>query len=517
MTYGYLSHKQQGSSVHQHTWSCAQELFPGRDFVDPASSTFRLLKPRIVNSNLNIQVLDQKTLPALLANILPPFWRCKSEVAVLNGKVLVDGQPQEELQKAHAQIQREQITKQKGSSKGPGRPSAKKTMPANKGKPSKYRKRPSIDYDSGEEDVSEDDWQEDVQPGKVEESERASTKTTPSGPSVIVSTTAEMDVTVRLCELLWKFVEGLPDKSNAVQLLQDLPCIPVLASDPGEREGIRLMSCHCAQRLHLLSIEDYTAEEARLLSGLGCFLARPAKKLRVFLGIERASALNALLKGVDRTGTTKSMPGPSGPATRMFVGMKDARLEIEKARPLQRLVCSILRSTVKKKDFEKAMALPIFETRGGKFAVPVSPGGAIIAPNEEWDELLHEEFKDFVLNFDADGAGGQLLRELGIQRGNLFEFLARFCAPRAGLFNQKLSLQFLESVASLGSTIWKKNVQKDYLAIATACQEAPVVVFNESKRCRCSELVDPEDVQVTTAMHPPREYCSPVVPWPDTL
>jgi len=197
--------------------------------------------------------------------------------------------------------------------------------------------------------------------------------------------------------------------------------------------------------------------------------------------------------------------------------MKDLRLDIERARPLQRLVVSILRSA-KKRDVEKTMSLPVFETRGGKFAVPVSPGASIVAPNEEWDELLHEEFKDFLLNLDADGDGGHLIRELGIQRSNLSEFLARFCAPRAGLFNQKLSVHFLESVAALGSTIWRKNVQKDYVAIATSCEEAPVVVFNDgrdARRCRCSELVDPEDVQVTIAMHPPREYCSPVVAWQD--
>ena len=121
--------------------------------------------------------------------------------------------------------------------------------------------------------------------------------------------------------------------------------------------------------------------------------------------------------------------------------------------------------------------------------------------------MLHEEFKDFLLNLDADGDGGHLIRELGIQRSNLSEFLARFCAPRAGLFNQKLSVHFLESVAALGSTIWRKNVQKDYVAIATSCEEAPVVVFNDgrdARRCRCSELVDPEDVQVTIAMPPPQ-------------
>lgn len=197
------------------------------------------------------------------------------------------------------------------------------------------------------------------------------------------------------------------------------------------------------------------------------------------------------------------------------------RLEVEKARPLQRLVCSILlRSSMKKKDVEKAMALPIFETRGGKFAVPLSPEGAsIITPSEEWDELLHEDFPDYddyVLKWDVDGDGG-LIRELGIRRSNLSEFLARFCAQRAGLFNQKLSLHFLEAVASLGSALWRKNVQKEYAVITAACEEAPVVVFNEEgtprrcRRCRCSELVDPEDVQVTTVMHPPPEYCSPVV------
>ena len=275
------------------------------------------------------------------------------------------------------------------------------------------------------------------------------------------------------------------------------------------------MSCQGAHRQHLLSLEDYTAEEVKLLSCLGCFLARPTKKLRTFLGIERASALQALPKAVERMDPSSSSVTHSMPGMRMFLGMKDLRLDIERARPLQRLVVSILRGAVKKNDVEKILSLPVFETRGGKFAVPVSPGASILAPNDEWDELLHEEFKDFLLNFDADGDGGHLIRELGIQRSNLSEFLARFCAPRAGLFNQKLSVHYLESVASLGSTIWRKNVQKDYVAIATSCEEAPVVVFDDGRRCRCSELVDPEDVQVTIAMHPPREYCSPVVPWQD--
>eukprot|EP00438_Fugacium_kawagutii_P021885 Skav219750 [mRNA] locus=scaffold569:200403:205250:- [translate_table: standard] len=187
------------------------------------------------------------------------------------------------------------------------------------------------------------------------------------------------------------------------------------------------------------------------------------------------------------------------------------RLDVEMARPLQRLVCSILlRSTMKKKDVEKAMALPIFDTKGGSFAVPLTPGASIIAPSEEWEELLGQ-FKDFVLNFDADADGGQLIREMGIQRGNLPEFLATFCSPRAGLFDQKLSVHFLESVASLGSAVWKKNVQKDYVTIRSACEDAPVVVDNSGRRFRCSELVDPEDVQFFAALNPPREYCSPVV------
>eukprot|EP00435_Cladocopium_sp_Y103_P069816 s10_g34.t1 len=499
-----------------------KDLFPDRDFVDPASGTFRLLKPRIVNSsnsNLNIQILGPKALPEVLGNIFPPFWRCKSEVTLVDGKVLIDGQPQEELQKTYAQMKEQSDKPMKGYPKGakscPGsRPSPKVSISGKKNKPSKKFGKQTWDFDSGQEDAySDDDWteSEEAQPGKPDTPDKSDTKTRPTQPvatfCVKVSTAAEMNVTAHRCELLWKFVEGLPDKSNAVQQLQDLPCIPVLSS-----AQVRLMSCQGAHRQHLLSLEDYTAEEAKLLSCLGCFFARPTKKLRTFLGIERASALNALPKAVERMEPSSDSVTPNSmPGMRMFLGMKDLRLDIERARPLQRLVCSILRSAVKKKDVEKAQSLPVFETRGGKFAVPVSPGASIVAPNEEWDELLHEEFKDFLLNLDADGDGGHLIRELGIQRSNLSEFLARFCAPRAGLFNQKLSLYFLESVASLGSTIWRKNVQKDYVAIATSCEEAPMVVFNDGRRCRCSELVDPEDVQVTIAMHPPKEYCSPVV------
>jgi len=508
----------------QHKLS--QDLFPDRDFVDPASSTFRLLKPRVANSsnsNLNIQILGPKALPEVLANIFPPFWRCKSEVALADGKVLIDGQPQEELQKTYAQMKEQSAKPMKGYPKGakscPGSRPSQKVATGRKNKPSKKFGKQTLDFDSGQEDVySDDDWteSEEAQPGKPDTPDKSDTKTRPTQPGasfcVKVSNATEMNVTVHRCELLWKFVEGLPDKSNAMQQLQDLPCIPVLSS-----AQVRLMSCQGAHRQHLLSLEDYTAEEVKLLSCLGCFLARPTKKLRTFLGIERASALNALPKAVERMGPSGNSVTPNMPGMRMFLGMKDLRLDIERARPLQRLVVSILRSA-KKRDVEKTMSLPVFETRGGKFAVPVSPGASIVAPNEEWDELLHEEFKDFLLNLDADGDGGHLIRELGIQRSNLSEFLARFCAPRAGLFNQKLSVHFLESVAALGSTIWRKNVQKDYVAIATSCEEAPVVVFNDgrdARRCRCSELVDPEDVQVTIAMHPPREYCSPVVAWQD--
>lgn len=488
----------QGNNVEKvHS---VQELFPDQDFVDPASGTFRLLKPRIATSNLNIQILGEQVLPSLLANIFPAFWRCKSEVALLHGKVFIDGQPQEEVQKTSPQTaQKEQRTKTK--EQGYAFPSAPKVS-MTKGKKSKLPKtnwgKESL-ADDGFEDAYSDYWEEpeEVPVDKPDSKTRTVV--------VRVSTTAEMDLTVRRCELLWKLVEGLPEKSNGVQLLQDLPCIPVSSVSS---EGVRLMSCHGAQRQHLLSLEDYTAEEAHLLSRFGCFLARPGKKLRTFLGVQRALALNALLKAVAQKRSTSDNRIPE----RMFLGMKDMRLDVEMARPLQRLVCSILlRSTMKKKDIEKAMALPIFNTKGGNFAVPLAPAGAsIIAPSEEWEELL-EQFKDFVLNFDADADGGQLIREMGIQRGNLPEFLATFCSPRAGLFDQKLSLHFLESVASLGSAVWKKNVQKDYVTIRSACEDAPVVVDASGRRCRCSELVDPEDVQFFAALNPPREYCSPVV------
>lgn len=86
--------------------STDKDLLPARDFVEASSGTCRLLKPRIGNCNLNLQLLTQKHLPAVLADILPAWWRCKSEVALVDGKILIDGQPQEDLQ------QKEQEAKQ---------------------------------------------------------------------------------------------------------------------------------------------------------------------------------------------------------------------------------------------------------------------------------------------------------------------------------------------------------------------------------------------------------------------
>jgi len=294
---------------------------------------------------LNLQLLTQKHLPAVLADILPAWWRCKSEVALVDGKILIDGQPQEDLQQKEQEAKqtkqgystRKKVTATTQTSKK--KANASKIFGKGKSSIASALYDDDSDANYGSDQGSDSDWKDfEAQTSKAD-TKIPSAATTRR--AVAVSNATELDVAVRRCKLLWELVEGFPDKSNPLQQLQDMPCIPLaLASN-----GVRLVSMQSGLRDRLLSIEDYTKEEVELLNSLGCFLARPGRKLRTALGLERASAVNALLRATERHRSSNSRPG-----IRMLVGIKDMRLEVEKARPLQRLVCSILlRSSMKKK------------------------------------------------------------------------------------------------------------------------------------------------------------------------
>lgn len=304
--------------------STDKDLLPARDFVEASSGTCRLLKPRIGNCNLNLQLLTQKHLPAVLADILPAWWRCKSEVALVDGKILIDGQPQEDSQKIYTQMQTEQEAKQAKQGYSTARKKVTATTQTSKKKANASKifgkGKSSIasalydDSDSnyGGDQGSDSDWKDFEAQASKADTKIPSFATTRR--AVAVSNATELDVAVRRCKLLWELVEGFPDKGNPLQQLQDMPCIPLaLASN-----GVRLVSMQSGLRDRLLSIEDYTKEEVELLNSLGCFLARPGRKLRTALNLERASAVNALLRATERHRSSNSRPG-----IRTLVGIKD--------------------------------------------------------------------------------------------------------------------------------------------------------------------------------------------------
>ena len=246
-------------------------------------------------------------------------------MALVDGKILIDGQPQEDLQKIFTQMQKEQDAKQAKQGYSTARKKVTATtQTSNKkanaskifGKRKSSIESPLYDDDSaanyGSDQGSDSDWKDfEAQPSKVDTKIRPAVTTR---TAVSVSNATELDVAVRRCKLLWELVEGFPDKGNPLQPLQDMPCIPLaLASN-----GVRLVSMQSGLRDRLLSMEDYTKEEVELLNSLGCFLARPGRKLRTALGLERASAVNALLRATERHRSSNSRPG-----MRMLVGIKD--------------------------------------------------------------------------------------------------------------------------------------------------------------------------------------------------
>ncbi|CAE8681195.1 unnamed protein product [Polarella glacialis] len=220
------------------------------------------------------------------------------------------------------------------------------------------------------------------------------------------------------------------------------------------------------------------------------------------------------------------MSGDKSRLARLHFGLRPKRLALDEARPLRALVQNMLRCRLVPRDARLLESLPIFETQGGHFAVPLAPASArIMPPDEDWDEALQADFADYLLSWK--GEAGELLTELGRERSSPAAFLAEFCAPRAGLFNQHLSIRFLETVATLGAAPWKRpGAPKDCATIAQSCEDAPVVVFPVSKleedagvpnrRCRCSELADPGDAALSrilgaAAIFPPEAYQTPLV------
>ena len=251
---------------------------------------------------------------------------------------------------------------------------------------------------------------------------------------------------------------------------------------------------------------------------MGVPMLRPGKKLRTALGLDRSSVVRALCRALEEElGPPVAVTGPNA---RLHLGLKLMRLPIERALPLQRLVCSVLRRG-SAKDAERALALPIFPTTGGRFAVPLLPTSAsVISPDEIWDELLNPYFEDFLVSWE--GSAGDVLRDFKIQRPSLASFLASFCAPRAGIFDQQLSLHFLECVATVGAVFSRSGASRDCEKLAQACEAAPIVVEEPGnsegkapKRYRAMDLVDPDDADLSQllgmATFPPKAYCTALI------
>ena len=128
---------------------------------------------------------------------------------------------------------------------------------------------------------------------------------------------------------------------------------------------------------------------------------------------DRVSVVRALCRALEEelgSSSAVTVTGNESRHSRLHHGLKAARLTTERALPLQRLVCSVLRRA-NKKEAERALTLPIFPTTGGRFAVPLVPSSAsVISPDEGWDQLLHPFFDDFLVSWE--GAAGDVLREL---------------------------------------------------------------------------------------------------------
>ena len=368
----------------------------------------------------------------------------------------MDGETQETVRQEYLAAQR--AARKPVAAAKPVNAPKKKPEPRRMGNAAKKAQR--LLQDDGWDDYDED-WndEENEEEESVKTQLPAAASPSEAKPAVCpILDAAGLVTLMRRCGLMWKLVESLQEKGS-LDALQGFPCVPVEAHP--NRAGLCLISISCAANKHMAAVEDFSVEEVRLLESLGVPLLRPGKKLRTALGLDRASVVRALCRAVEeQLGSPSSAPTKNA---RLHLGLKVLRLPVERALPLLRLVCSVLRRG-NKKEAERALTLPIFPTAGGVFAVPVVPATAcIITPSNLWDELLSPQFPDFLLSWE--GTAGDALREFDVQRPSLVNFLANFCAPRAGLFDQKLSLHFLESVAAAGG-----GASRDSEKLAQTCE-----------------------------------------------
>eukprot|EP00930_Biecheleria_cincta_P069650 TRINITY_DN57364_c0_g1_i1.p1 TRINITY_DN57364_c0_g1~~TRINITY_DN57364_c0_g1_i1.p1 ORF type:complete len:1669 (-),score=270.95 TRINITY_DN57364_c0_g1_i1:122-5128(-) len=516
------------------------ELLPGRQFVDPSSATFQLLKKRIANAPLNVQLLNAKAVPLLLPAIVPPSWRGKRKVCSAAEEVLVDGMDAKSLPAVHVQ-QEARGSKSRGASakSGPkasvapaGRRGAKAKKPTLSCGPASM----SYDDDDAWYDYEGDDYDgEDCGVEQRQESgavaqrgySHAREKTAADESAVkacTCATAAELEGVVRRCELLWRVIEHAHEKgADPVQLVSDLPCVPLVEAPSNQLVPLpRLVSVLEARRCNALAAEDFPQRDREVLQRCGVPFIRPGKRLRGALGINKSLTLAA----VQAAFAERWQQTPSGEEetnmtnSRLHQGLRPRRVPCAEAAPLRALILELVQKRIIPKDSRELETLPIFETLGGRFSVPLVPVNTrIMTPNSEWDEALRPQFADYLLQWE--GETGKVLAELGRERGSTSSFLSEFAAARVGLFDQALCVKFLEDVAALGNTPWKRpGAPKELEKVAQSCIDAPLVVFPGKDgqppfRVRCSDVCDPQDAALAqvlgdSVVFPPEAYCGPL-------
>ena len=256
---GTFLHRVEGEPYYWSEDPEMQQLLPDREFVDPASRTFALLKPRVANSHLNISLLNCKALTALLPSILPPSWKNKGQVVINKaaGQIEVDGKTQEA-------VRQEYLLAHQAAHKAaaPKRSSAKKLQSRTLPKGAKKGQRGLKDH-AWHEDYDDEDWEEDEGEEEFEEPVgRAIPDTKPRNCPIL--DVAGLEAVVRRCRLMWRLVEKSQEKGNSMEGLQLFPCVPVEEAEPhhvGCNGCLRLISLPSADNKQLAAIEDFSVEE----------------------------------------------------------------------------------------------------------------------------------------------------------------------------------------------------------------------------------------------------------------
>jgi len=503
-----------------------RHLLPESAFIDPSSETFRLLKPRIATAPLNIRLLNARALPELLPVIVPPAWQGMRQVKVSNGVVLIDDEDAAVVQAkaplavtaslASSMSGTPEVAQRRGgrnakASRGGPQQTKRRGAPATKSAPRaakpKLGKSAWAAYDVQEcEDTWGDDWAEFDEDWDYDDQEEQTQKSVSCEEVIhkpcICITVQELEKVIRRCMLLWKIIEFAHEKgTNPLQLVTDIPCIPVEspAGYVGEDDSRpSLVSVREATDRAVLAVEDFNTRDRECLERCGALFIRPSSP---FIAIRMAFLRKAQAK-VDI---------PAGANPRLYYGLKALRMPVGIARPLRALISNFLQRGTMPKDMALIEPLPVFETQGGQFAVPLTPVAArIISPGEDWDEALFPQFGDYLVSWD--GEAGDFLAKLGKDRGCPIGFLSSFAAPRVGLFEAGLCVKFLEAVASFGKAPWKQSgVPKGQQVLAQACAVAPLVVFPDGARKTCAELADPSDSALSQVLggspvFPPEQY-----------